>query len=105
MAGKSACWGIVILICAVQVGVALNTASQAKNAIQVSNQSIKVKTDLVEVPDPARNRYVVSNLVPVDAVSAANSSDKAGMQVSVGKSRVVQGVRMYPSDRHCPYYF
>jgi VWFA-related protein len=59
----------------------------------------------IEVPDPARSRYVVSNLVPVDAASAANSSGEVRMQMSVGKSRVVQGVRMYPGDRPCPYYF
>jgi VWFA-related protein len=63
-------------------------------------------TAWVEVPNLVRSKLALSNLILLDARGAGSNSTAAeGLSSAVSKSRVVQGVRLYPRDAACAYLF
>jgi hypothetical protein len=72
---------------------------------EIATDRIGTANAWVEVPNLARSRFALSSLVLIDAPDAGNVAEPADTSAAIGWSRVVQGVRLFPPNRSCVYFF
>jgi VWFA-related protein len=72
---------------------------------EIGTDRIGTANAWVEVPNLVRSRLALSSLIFLDAPGDASTSTNDGNPGAVERSKVVQGVRLYPPNRPCAYYF